>query len=175
MAGDFRVVRRHPLSKREVRDLLAEASGLGDPPFSRRSSVELVEVDISGRRLEVYVVDGLPCLARVNGVLVPTLACLSSRGSEWLKGRVLVDKGATLALARGAHLMIPGVRDVEGAFEKGDVVAVLYVDTRAPVMVGIAEVSSEELKRALEEGRKGRAIRRLHYVGDSLWRVAQSL
>ncbi len=175
MAGDFRVVRRHSLSKREVRQLLEEASRLGEPPFTRKSSVELVEVEAGGRRFEVYVVDGVPCLARISGTLAPLIQCLAARGSEWLRGRVLVDKGATLALARGAHLMIPGVRGVEGSFSQGDVVAVLYDETRAPVMVGVAELPSEELARAASEGRRGRAVRRLHHVGDTLWRAASGL
>ncbi len=174
-SGEFRVVRRHPLSKREVKLLLEEASGLGEPPFTRKSSVELVEVEVGGKKYKVYLVDGVACLARITGVLAPTIHCLSTKGSEWMHGRVLVDKGATLALARGAHLMIPGVRAVEGSFNQGDVVAVLYQDTRAPVMVGIAEMPADELAKAAGEKRRGRAVKRLHYVGDPLWHIASSL
>jgi len=175
LTGELRVVRRHPLSKREVRELLAEASALGEPPFTRKSSVELVEVEVGGRKYEVYLVDGVACLARIEGRLIPTIQCLTAHGSEWMKGRILVDKGATLALARGAHLMIPGIRGVEGYFKKGDVVAVLYDETRAPVMIGVAEEDSEEIARAAEEKRRGRAVKRLHHVGDNLWKAAASL
>lgn len=174
--ASFRVVRRHALSKKEARRLAEEAAALGEPPLTRKSRVEVALVEVEGARFEVYIVDGVPCLARrEGGVLFPLLRCLAERGSEWVRGRVLVDRGAAVALARGANLMVPGVRGVEGRFEKGDVVAVLYADTRAPVMVGVAEASSEELAEAVEKGGRGLAVRRLHYVGDKLWDVAGRL
>ncbi len=167
---DARVVRRHPLSKREVRRLAEEASRLGEPPLSRLSRVELAVIDLAGDKVEVFIVDGLPCLARRGGgPLFPVLRCLAERGSSWLKGRVLVDRGAAVALSRGANLMIPGVRGVEGSFDRGDVVAVLYSETRAPVMVGVAELAAGELADAAAGGSRGLAVRRLHYVGDRLW------
>jgi len=173
---EVRAAKRHPLSKREVRHLLKEVEErLGEPPFTRSPRIELVEL-AEPRRLDIYLVDGLPCLARLrDGTLIPLIICLQSRGSGWLRGRVTADKGATMALARGAHLMIPGVRGVEGDFKEGDVVVVLYYETRAPVMVGVAELDSRGLALAAREKRRGRAVRRLHYVGDALWEASRVL
>jgi glutamate 5-kinase len=62
-------------------------------------------------------------------------------------GSVLVDEGAVNALrARGSSLLPIGVRLVEGAFEKGDVVTVLTQD-RTEVARGLCNYSSVELAR----------------------------
>ncbi|WP_062662486.1 PUA domain-containing protein [Aeropyrum camini] len=96
-------------------------------------------------------------------------------GVEWLKGVVLVDKGAAIALAKGAHLMIPGVVDVEGSFSRGDVVAALYHESRTPVMVGVAEVDSGALEKMSREKARGRAVRRVHRLGDVIWELSQEI
>ena len=166
------------LSKRERKAMLAKISQLypGFNTYNLDSIEKAIVKDDSLNDIELIVLNKIPCFfkAYINSseVYVPTLLCLQSLGASWVKGRLYVDRGAAIALSRGAHLMVPGIKGVEGDFEKGDIVACLYLETRAPVMVGIAELDNGELRMALTSKGKGRAVRRLHYIGDHIWKAA---
>merc|ERR1712013_390835 len=54
----------------------------------------------------------------------------------------------------------------EGTLEKGDTVAVNLQSNRAPVAVGTAWLSSEDMYMA---GRRGKCAGILHFYGDQLW------
>lgn len=163
MAGKFST--RFKLSKKDVKELRQEAQGLGQVPMTWDDVEEGKAGDVI-----VYLDSGLPCLARVNGSLIPTLTCLLRRGYSWLP-YVLVDRGATQAVGRGADLMAPGVRGVVGSFDKGALVAVVDEQTKAPVAVGRALVSSDELRSMISSRSKGKVIENLHYPGDQLWKI----
>ncbi|CAN5383703.1 glutamate 5-kinase [soil metagenome] len=85
-------------------------------------------------------------------------------GSLVPMGRLLVDKGAAGALARGKSLLPAGVRRVEGSFARGDAVAIVHEDG-AEIARGlvaydvddalrIAGLKSSEIEKAL--GFRGR-------------------
>ncbi len=155
---------RYPLSKKDLRRLQEEASvSLGQVPIKWKH----VEVGKSDD-VEVYIDDGLPCLARVKGVLIPTLRCLLRRGALWIP-RVIVDRGASQAVGRGADLMIPGVRNVEGDFREGTIVAIVDEQSNVAVGVGRALVDSDKLRNLIRARAKGKAVEVLHYPGDNLW------
>jgi glutamate 5-kinase len=59
------------------------------------------------------------------------------------KGKVIVDEGARAALLKGKSLLAVGVVGVEGKFQVGDVVAVVFKDVE--VFRGITRCSSEDL------------------------------
>merc|ERR1719348_2821689 len=78
-------------------------------------------------------------------------------------------------LTRGADLMLPGVivdseRGIkaycEGKLEKGDLVAVNLQSNKAPVAVGTAWLSSEDMYMA---AKKGKCVSVVHFYGDQLW------
>merc|ERR1719348_825988 len=78
-------------------------------------------------------------------------------------------------LTRGADLMLPGVivdeerglkAYCEGKLEKGDLVAVNLQSNKAPVAVGTAWLSSEDMYMA---ARKGKCVSVVHFYGDQLW------
>lgn len=72
-------------------------------------------------------------------------------------------------LSRGADLMLPGVVVPScglPAMKQGDSCAVTLVNNRAPVAVGTAAVSTEEMHRM---GMKGRGVCVLHTYKDYLW------
>lgn len=165
------------LSKKERRSLLERLKPYYTRiPFSEKADLRLVKARTDSGEYEIITVDGVPCLFEwSDGRIYPTLQCLKAFGVDWLKGVVLVDKGAAIALAKGAHLMIPGVVGVEGSFTRGDVVAALYHETRTPVMVGVAEVDSSALEKLYREKARGRAVRRVHRLGDALWELAQEV
>ena len=78
-------------------------------------------------------------------------------------------------IANGADLMLPGViindekgikAYCDGRLAKGDTVAVNLASNKAPVAVGTAWLSSEDMYMA---ARKGKAVNIKHFYGDQLW------
>ena len=78
-------------------------------------------------------------------------------------------------IANGADLMLPGViindekgikAYCDGKLAKGDTVAVNLASNKAPVAVGTAWLSSEDMYMA---ARKGKAVNIKHFYGDQLW------
>ncbi|MCX8195674.1 MAG: DUF1947 domain-containing protein [Acidilobaceae archaeon] len=159
-----RLSRRHHLSKKDARALKEEISK-SFPAL--RLEFESAELGKLGER-EVYIIDGMLAFFREGGKLVPTIKLLLSKGFSWMSA-VGVDRGATKALVRGADLMVPGIKALEGSFERGSIVAVFDLESRAPIAVGEALVSSQELASA----QRGKAVRVLHRVGDEIWEASQ--
>lgn len=170
----FRVSIR-ALAKRKVRSIIEELETSYSSVASKFPFKRVEEARVDGLRAVIYIVDGMPCFFQLDGKYYPTIQCLARFKEIPLKGRIFVDKGATIALAKGAHLMLPGITRVEGEFGEGDVVACFYDKTGAPVMVGVAELDSEAMKRLSEAKAKGRAVRRIHYVGDKIWEAVRLL
>jgi len=111
----------------------------------------------------VYLIDGAVLLARAGGVLFPTMMCPCVEGLP----SVVVDMGAVPYVCNGADVMAPGVVDVRGDFQDGSLVVVRDVQHGKALAVGLAQVSSGEMKAS----ERGKMVRNLHYVGDNLWRA----
>ncbi len=129
-----------------------------------RSRVEAARID--GSRL-LYV-EGVPLILEVERLMVPTLIFDDVLGGL---PSVVVDMGAVPHVCRGADVMAPGVRDVEGSFGEGAVVRVVDERYRKALSVGIALTSSSGMSR-LEQGR---VVKNLHHVGDGVWMVLNSI
>ncbi|MEM1904437.1 MAG: DUF1947 domain-containing protein [Acidilobaceae archaeon] len=166
----MRPSRRHLLSKRESKAIVETFKQLIDEELKP----EVIEVAIF-QDFEIYIIDGKPALAKVSGEFVPLLSFLLSSKATTRIPTIYVDRGATIALSRGADLMAPGVRKVEGEFEAGAVVVVADEEKKAPIMVGKALVSSEELRKAVETKARGKVVINLHHVGDEIWKTSTLL
>jgi len=78
-------------------------------------------------------------------------------------------------IANGAHLMLPGIiindekgmkAYCDGKLKKGDSMSVNLVNNIAPIAVGTAHLSSEDMYMA---ARRGKGVNILHFYGDQLW------
>jgi glutamate 5-kinase len=76
-------------------------------------------------------------------------------GTLNVKGAVRVDAGAALALGKGGSLLPAGVKSIEGAFERGDTVAISTLEGRV-LGHGIIAYDAEEAAKIL--GQKSDAI-----------------
>ena len=74
--------------------------------------------------------------------------------------------GAIPYVCNGADVMAPGIKEIKGEFEEGDLVVVRDVEHGKALAIGKALVGSDEMK----EMRKGKAVTNLHHVGDKLWK-----
>ncbi len=106
----------------------------------------------------------------------PTLypALYSIWSGHLLSRCVYVNSFVSGFVLGGAHVMLPGV--IRGShmsielFNKGDIVSVYVVGNNHAIAVGIAEMSSAEIKMSPPDG-KGKAVQVLHYFGDYLWQM----
>ncbi len=170
----LKIKRRYRLSKKELKKLraLVSAQYAGFPAEKLAGPVERAEAE----DIVLYVLDGIPAFYSVKPSedrLIPVLHYLLRNGYEWLP-EVVVDRGATRAVSRGATLMVPGIRRT-GSFGKGDIVVIVDEEAGVPVAVGEALLSSEELEERLQGERRGRAVKILHRPGDRVWRLAETL
>ncbi|MCW3992590.1 MAG: DUF1947 domain-containing protein [Candidatus Bathyarchaeota archaeon] len=146
------------MRRKDARRLIEEASALLGAV--RPDRVEEAELEDG---FSVYLLDGVPLLARAGGALFPTLMCPCLARLP----AVVVDMGAVPYVCNGADVMAPGVVEVRGDFEEGGLVVVRDVRHGKALAVGGALTSSAEMRA---EGR-GKVIRNMHYVGDKLWRA----
>ncbi|TYZ61322.1 hypothetical protein PybrP1_010362 [[Pythium] brassicae (nom. inval.)] len=125
-------------------------------------------------RVVVYVAEDArePVLfdASGKGELCPTVYAL------WRAAAVLpalvVHAPVSEFVLRGADVMLPGVvfssMEELAALRKGELRAVVARGNPMPFAVGELLVDDADVER---NGKKGRALRLLHYVGDELWQM----
>ncbi|MEE9487335.1 MAG: glutamate 5-kinase [Candidatus Brocadiales bacterium] len=97
-------------------------------------------------------------------LFLPARKKLKSR-KRWIgfalrpKGRVYVDDGAFAALARrGKSLLASGITDVDGGFDRGDVVSICAMSDKAEFARGLTNYSSTELMKI--KGQSSAAIKK---------------
>lgn len=152
--------KRHRLKSKEVRAVatrMEEALGIetlsSEPAVDRARGVDMDFLLINGK-IAYLVVDEVP---------FPTLHTLLAKGLD--RNWVEVDEGAVRFLANGADCMAPGVVAADTTIEEGAWVYVRDARHKRPLSVGKALMSGTDMIIA----DKGKAVRTLHWVGDSIW------
>lgn len=112
---------------------------------------------------EVYLIDGVVQLASRDDALFPTL----TNPNVAKLPSIVVDMGAIPYVCNGADVMAPGIKEIKGEFEEGDLVVVRDIKHSKALAIGRALVGSDEMKGM----RKGKAVVNLHHVGDKLWKA----
>jgi PUA domain protein len=131
-----------------------------------KARIELIVLD---DKTELLFVENQPWLIRGPELLLPALQALLKQFVSLPE--VVVDMGAVPHIANGADVMAPGIVEMEPTLVKGDLVVIIDKKNRTPLAVGQMQIDAGEVQR---EG-KGRTIKTLHYVGDSLWKLMKSL
>jgi PUA-domain protein len=111
----------------------------------------------------VYLLDGVISLARRDDILFPTLVNPIIRELP----SVVVDMGAVPYVCNGADVMAPGIVEVKGKIEEGELVVIKDIRHGKALAVGMTLFSSEEIR----EMNKGKVIKNLHNVGDRIWKT----
>ncbi len=126
-------------------------------------SKQLVEeIDVEDGKL--YILDNKPFAVSKASGLFPSLM-----NDDVLKTlpSITVDMGAIPHICNGADIMRPGIRVINGEFEKGAVLLVKDIKFGKSIGICIAEVSSGSMQTM----GKGKAAQNVHYVGDSFWQA----
>ena len=164
------MAQKYPLSKKERRGLAEEirrhSSQLASAILSA-NEVVIIRTRVGKRKVTIYLIDMFPALVKENDIIFPTMYLV--RRISW-KPFVVVDKGAAERIAKGAHVMVPGIVKVSEDFEKGEV-AVVYDEEEKPIAIGLALMSKEEIERS----RRGKALRNLHYDKDKICKLMATL
>ncbi|MEM1514692.1 MAG: DUF1947 domain-containing protein [Candidatus Bathyarchaeia archaeon] len=133
--------------------------------------------EIRGEKIEIaelrenktlIIINNKPLFIEVEGNLIPTLIF-----EDLIKilPRVFVDMGAIPHICNGADVMAPGITRVDGRFKEGEIVVVLDERYGKAIAIARALVSSENIKSL----KRGKVLKNLHYVGDSIWKAIKSI
>lgn len=111
----------------------------------------------------IIFVDNRPLILQTKHGPVPSL-----KFDEVINAlpKVVVDMGAVAHLANGAHLMRPGIREIRGDFQKGDMIAIVDEKFGKAIALGTADFDSASM-RALS---KGKVVVNVHFAGDAYWK-----
>ena len=80
---------------------------------------------------------------------------------------VVVDMGAVRFVTKGADIMSPGIVDADESIVPDDIVIIVEETHNKPLAIGISLISGPEMV----ENTEGKAIKSIHYVGDSIWNL----
>ena len=88
------------------------------------------------------------------------------KGGQFEHTLIIVDKGAVKFVVNGADIMRPGITKIDEGIQKGEIVVILEETHKKPISICVSEASSEELKAMTH----GKALKNIHFVGDSVWK-----
>ncbi|RLG21540.1 RNA-binding protein [Methanosarcinales archaeon] len=162
----MKVKKRHHLRGGEVKKVL-NALKKWCEEFRLEDRMEYVAIDHAEFQGIVLVKRDAIALY-LKDEIVPTLNFALK--NDISKGGVVVDRGAVPHIVRGADVMGPGVVYSDESIREGDTVFVKEEEHGKYLCMGKALVDGGEMV-----GRRGKVVKNVHYVGDSLWRFIGSL
>ncbi|MBN1682243.1 RNA-binding protein [Candidatus Bathyarchaeota archaeon] len=151
-----KIKKRQSMRRKVALELLIKASKV-IPQISAKKIEEAELIDGT----KIFLLDNIIQLFSKNGEIIPTLMC------QYIENipSIIVDMGAIPFICKGADVMIPGIKKIEGEFIEGSIVVIKDVNNKKAISIGKALVSSNEIMKS----NKGKAIQNLHYVGDKIW------
>ncbi|MGD6811037.1 MAG: DUF1947 domain-containing protein [Candidatus Bathyarchaeia archaeon] len=159
--------RRYSLKSKEAKQILSEASQRFkldlEKLFGSKANIEVVESEVG----KIYLINAKPLMFKADTVL-PLLGF-----NEFISAapKITVDMGAVPYVCKGANVMAPGIRKVEGEFATGDLVVVVDEKYGKALALGESMFDAEVLR----ETKKGPVIKTLHHVSDKYWDATKLL
>jgi len=155
---------RYPLSKKEKRKiapLLTKFFGLEESTVKKT-----VVIKEKKGTYELFIVNDTPALiVTSNGDIIPHLKYfLKNPNAPTSLPKIRVDQGAVIPIGKGADLMAPGITDIEGDFNKGELAIVI-----APNGAAIAIVRTLYGRNDMGRLVKGKVAKNIHHIGDKYW------
>ena len=114
-----------------------------------------------------YFIDKKLSYFRFRDYILPCLKTIYSNSVISIKmKKVTCDMGAVKFVVKGADLMRPGIVKFDEEIKSDDPVIIVDESHSKPIAVGISLFSGEDYKNK----ENGKAVKNLHYVGDSIWK-----
>jgi PUA-domain protein len=154
--------KRH-LKDKETKQVLREFTQRYPTSGPILLSASDVEEQVVGKG-QVFFFDGRALMLRTaGGGLIPSLKFDELLGSL---PKVVVDMGAVAHIANGAHIMRPGISEIQSDFKSGDLLLIVDQKFGKNIALGIADTDSNAMKSM----DKGKVVTNVHYVGDDFWK-----
>jgi len=161
-----KIKNRHRLKARDIKKFQDELKKtFTNDFFDEKSSVETGEFE--GQK--IVFIDGEPCFMFFENKIIFTLHGLNKYKPK--QRFVIVDMGAIKFVTNGADVMAPGIIDADKNIDENDQVWICDEVHRKPLAIGIANMTGEQM---IAEN-KGKAVKTIHYVGDYLWKIINSM
>jgi PUA domain protein len=158
------VKHRHTLKKKEAKkmmEILEKTMACTINP----STVEIVKTP----RYEFLLFDGKPDAIKLTNQVFLSLQGLMKYRPK--KRWVTIDMGAVSHIANGADVMAPGIIDADNDIQLENMVWIRDEKNNHPLAVGISLMTGSEMITKKE----GKAVKVIHYVGDDMWNIGESL
>ncbi len=157
----MQILRRHALRKGDFKLLKEQLSKIieGSIDLLFKKGAELVITD----SYELYAEDKKVLAFKVGERIIPSLRALNE-GLVKLP-TITVDMGAVPYVTNGADIMAPGITHVTDGLVAGNIVTIIDENYGKSLAVGELLFDSDNIKQT----EKGKVIKNLHYVNDSIW------
>ncbi len=159
--------RRYSLKTKEAKQVLTDASSRlkidFEAMFGSKANVEVVESEVG----LIYLIGGKPVLFNAKSVL----PILTFNEFVTLAPKIVVDMGAIPYVCKGADVMAPGIRRIDGEFIMGDLVVVVDEKHGKALALGESLYDSQTARNT----KKGPVVKTLHYVSDKIWAYAKTI
>ncbi|MHA1382165.1 MAG: DUF1947 domain-containing protein [Candidatus Helarchaeota archaeon] len=165
----FKIRERHFLKNKIIKQLRENIKNQfslnADILFPKQSKVELIKSD----EISLYVVNNEVLFIKFKDDLLPSINAMLKNLITLPK--VTIDKGAVPYIVKGAHVMAPGITEIDPQVKSGTYVIIVDETHNKPLAIGRALESAEQIKNK----KKGKVIQNLHYVGDKIWNFIKQL
>ena len=159
---EFQIRNRHRLRKKVVRELVHKLNNL----FSTTLFLENLPIDSAMvEKYEVIIIDN-----ELSGFMIDGEPFFTIRGILRFKPEkrfVTVDMGAVKFVSNGADVMSPGIIDADENIQVGDIVWVRDEKNLQPLAIGKGLMTGP----LMVENTSEKAVKSLHYIGDTLWKI----
>lgn len=159
----MKIKSRNVIRKADEKALISDITeAFGDASSFLSKKLEYVVTDEG----DFIFVDGEPLLFKFDGKIFPTVKGALKLNPE--RRRVIVDPGAVKFIINGADVMGPGIIEADPSIKEGDLVIIIEKAHGKALAIGRALTQGSEMP-----GKKGKAVKSIHYVGDKLWKSEQ--
>ena len=156
----LKVKNRYHLKKKKLKEIkneLKEYSSI----IPDKANVEMLETDPN----PFILINGQPHIILINEKPFPTLKAAIDNNIHGKQ--VVVDMGAVKFMANGADVMSPGIVATDENIDKDDIVIIVDENHEKPLAIGISLITGAEMVK----NEKGKAVKTIHFIGDSIWNL----
>jgi PUA domain protein len=157
----MQILRRHALRKGDFKILKEKLNEIIEGSINSlfKKGAEIIVTDV----YELYAENKMILAFKVDERIIPSLRALNE-GMVKLP-TITVDMGAVPYVTNGADIMAPGITQVSDGLVVGDIVTIIDENFGKSLAVGELLLDGENIKKT----EKGKVIKNLHYVNDSIW------
>jgi PUA domain protein len=157
----LKAIRRYFLRGRKNKQLLEKLLKnfkIDISNVNKRIKLEVMEISVGN----IILIDGKASFIQFKDQIFPTL--LNENVLTKLPS-IKVDMGAVPHICNGADLMAPGLVEINGVFDSGEIIVILEERFLKMIAIGKSLYSSNEIAKK----KYGKIAFNLHFVGDVFW------